>query len=254
MYAPDVVDSDNPLGTFTGGLVMDFSSFGLRGAGPVLDDDSALAVLMAVILADAGHELCEWLRIDGERVFTPHTSAGAEWTVLGQAGLRMARRMLAEHPRAGRPVPDDAPPDDGGDPAFSDDAALDAEEELGALLRRISYLPEHRFEADTGRAFMVAPRVVNVDDPSTTFAGSLVMDLESLPVPLDGSTVTLDAAIRVAICLALISASHELCEWLRLDGERVFTPHTPSYVEWTVLADIAAEAADLMLREHPAPA
>lgn len=249
MLGPPLVDSNNPDHTFTGNLQVDLSLLGLSPTGPALDDEAGLGVFVTAIIIDLLHELAEHTRTPaGSRVLQPHTPDEREWGVLTEVSRRASSRLLADHPRPGRPAP--RIPGDAASPSVTDETA----DRLGQLLRWVTILPGTSFDVGAGQVEMLAPDVEDVESPGAMFTGGVSLDLEGFDLPVAAGEVTIDDAVRVAMATTLVSGLHEAMEWLRLDGRRPFCPHTPAFGEWAVLVSVASEAIERMLAQHPRPA
>lgn len=66
-------------------------------------EEALLPIVTAMIVNDL-HEMAEYLRYDGERVFDPHPgdgpkSEGPLWDMLGKVASVTAKSMLQSHPR-----------------------------------------------------------------------------------------------------------------------------------------------------------
>lgn len=114
----------------------------------------------------------------------------------------------------------------------------------------MTVLPECGFEVWAGQAQMTAPDVPCSERPGAWFAGGVHLDLEGFDLPAEAHRLSALDAASVAAGTSLVSGLHEMTEWLRVDGQRVFIPHTPDYLEWPVLVSVTPPG----LRQLPRPA
>lgn len=105
---------------------------------------------------------------------------------------------------------------------------------------------------------LFGPPLVDVNDESRTIAGSLHLDLETVygytppPTPTGLHFATREEALRGAIATTLVHYMHEITEWLKYDGERVFDNHGETMQEdFDLLGHLARLAAHTMLENLP---
>jgi len=106
------------------------------------------------------------------------------------------------------------------------------------------------------QVFAWGPDLPDVNDPTKTIDGALALDIEAITGKLFDRAEQIDAAndetrTRIAVAIAIANHLHEIAEWFRKDGERVFIAHFDDNSEFGVLASIAWQAAGRMLAEHP---
>lgn len=97
----------------------------------------------------------------------------------------------------------------------------------------------------------MAPHLIDADDPDEISPGDLSLGVDDghpgWITPTSGPE-----AVRLAVAILIAQQLHEVAEWIRYDGERVFIPHTdPNGVEWDVISRVAMHAAETMLSDHP---
>lgn len=104
MWGPPLVDSEDPEKTIDGALALDIS---VISDNEFIDEQGVLAanaedkaqIVVAMLIANQLHEIAEWLRLGGDRIFKVHRSDEEEWDAIGRIAWQAAGRMLAEHPR-----------------------------------------------------------------------------------------------------------------------------------------------------------
>lgn len=99
------------------------------------------------------------------------------------------------------------------------------------------------------------PDLPDVNRDGKFIDGALALDIESVTGSLFTKAEQIDAAndethTRIVVAMAIANQLHEIAEWLRRDGRRVFACHVEES-EFDVIASIAWQAAGRMLAEHP---
>lgn len=266
--APDVVDVHDPDGTFVGGIDLDLAIFGVPDEDLSVEDAAAVAI--AAEITSCLHELAEWLRLDDVAVFATHLTVSAEWDGLAKIAVGATNTLVADHPAGSSPTrpatlthnprdldehPISAPQLAASDPFAVTSPAAD-------LVGRVTAWPGVSISHTRNELCLVKDEMLaDANDPTATVSGDLSLWAETFGLGVLDDIIDGRTAVRAVAIVLLADALHEITEWFRIDGARVFAPHpdpgdlgADDMASLDVCTDIATVAVDALFDMHPRPA